>query len=217
VVEVTAASSAQPVNGEALPRRADARRNRERVIAAAEAVLAERGLHAEMSEIADRAGVGKGTVYRSFPTKEHLLCAVAVKRLGWMRARFEEAQEDEDAWAALRAAMMTIAERQASDLGLVVSIASTVADHPDLRDERLACDVALLDLMQRAQRGGQMRRGVKPDDLRVLFGGISRVLAERRCHDAADWRRATALVIDGLRADGPPGPLPRAGTAAGAD
>ena len=70
-----------------MPKRADALRNRERVVAAAAEVFAERGIEASVPEVAVRAGVGKATVYRSFPTKEHLVAAVVTGRL----AEFEAA------------------------------------------------------------------------------------------------------------------------------
>ena len=70
------------------PKRADAVRNRERVVAAAAAVFAERGIEASVPGVAERAGVGKATVYRSFPTKEHLVAAVVADHL----AEFERAR-----------------------------------------------------------------------------------------------------------------------------
>src|SRR3954464_13341726 len=85
----------------ALPRRADALRNRQRVIAAAASVFAEKGLDAGVPEIAARAGVGKATVYRSFPTKEHLVAAVAIERLAWVTEVALSGLEEPDAGAAL--------------------------------------------------------------------------------------------------------------------
>ena len=81
--------------------RADARRNRERVLEAARAAFAERGLEAQMDEIARAAGVGVGTVYRHFETKEALLEAVALEPLGELIERCRAALEEADAGAAL--------------------------------------------------------------------------------------------------------------------
>jgi AcrR family transcriptional regulator len=82
------------------PRRADAIRNRARVVAAAAEVFAERGLDASVPEVAARAGVGKATVYRSFPTKEHLVAAVVIDHLHDFEARIYAALDAEDAWTA---------------------------------------------------------------------------------------------------------------------
>src|SRR5919107_1582877 len=89
-----------------LPKRADAIRNRERVVAAAAAVFAERGIEAGVPEIAARAGVGKATVYRSFPTKEHLIAAVVEEKaadlrvlwIGVVRVLTADGVEDPAAW-----------------------------------------------------------------------------------------------------------------------
>ena len=80
--------------------RADAVRNRERVVAAAAEVFREKGDAAVVPEIAARAGVGKGTVYRCFPTKDHLVAAVATQRVRWFEAEAREAAASDDPWGA---------------------------------------------------------------------------------------------------------------------
>ena len=82
------------------PRRADAERNRSRILAAASDLFAERGLDASMPELAERAGVGVGSLYRAFPDKDHLLGAVMAERLRWLAAEIEVAIEAADPWAA---------------------------------------------------------------------------------------------------------------------
>ena len=83
--------------------RADAVRNRERVVAAAAEVFAEKGEAAVVPEIAARAGVGKGTVYRCFPTKDHLVAAVASERVRWFEREARAAAAADDPWAAFGA------------------------------------------------------------------------------------------------------------------
>src|SRR5215218_4679692 len=109
-----------------LPRRADALRNRERVIAAAAAVFAEKGLDAGVPEIAARAGVGKATVYRSFPSKEHLVAAVACERLSWMTELVTAALLADDAGAAFEGVLQAIAEQQACDSAVAGSLAADI-------------------------------------------------------------------------------------------
>src|SRR5438477_7756346 len=94
--------------------RADARANRVRVIEAARAVFRERGLEAEMREIAERAGVGFGTVYRNFPTKDELIAAVAAEMIERMRAAIQAAAAEDDPLVAietvLRGGLATVEE-----------------------------------------------------------------------------------------------------------
>src|SRR3954449_9694854 len=90
-------------------------RNYERVVAAATEVFAEKGAEAGVPEIAARAGVGKGTVYRCYPTKEHLISAVLSERLRWFADAAREAAEQPDAWEAFVALLGDMAERQVGD------------------------------------------------------------------------------------------------------
>src|ERR671928_1525492 len=94
--------------------RADAVRNYERVVSAAAEVLAQKGAEAGVPEIAARAGVGKGTVYRCFATKEHLVAAVLADRLRAFAERAEEAAAKPDAWQAFADLLAESAERQAT-------------------------------------------------------------------------------------------------------
>jgi AcrR family transcriptional regulator len=181
--------------------RADAVRNRERVVAAAIEVFAERGLDADVAEIAARACVGKGTVYRSFPTKEHLVAAIVVERLRWMEDLANEALTEDDAWEAFSRVLLASAERQARDRSLGGSIGAT-SELPDVAEARAAMIAATDKLMRRAQRQGRMRPGVDTADVRVLFTGVGHVLSEAGVRDPAVWRRYATLVLDALRADG---------------
>src|SRR6478609_7541161 len=95
--------------------RADAVRNYERVLDAASEVLAEKGAEAGVPEIAARAGGGKGTVYRCFPTKDHLVSAVVGERMRAFAAAARAATERPDAWDAFVELLCDSAERQAND------------------------------------------------------------------------------------------------------
>src|SRR3954454_1210285 len=96
-------------------KRVDALRNRERVVQAAAEVFAERGVDGGVPEIAARAGGGKGTVYRSFPTKGHPLAASPAHRVDWVAGRAAQALAAPDARRAFRELLRDAAEHQARD------------------------------------------------------------------------------------------------------
>jgi AcrR family transcriptional regulator len=187
------------------PRRADAVRNRARVVAAAAEVFAEAGLDASVPEIAARAGVGKATVYRSFPTKEHLVAAVLLERLAAFEAGVRAALEADDAWTALADLMVEKAGGMAGDQALAGGM-SRVITLPEVAAAHASMWAALGALIERAKAQGGMRPDVTGEDLRVLWAGVCRVLAGEHETDPAAWRRYAALVLAALRADGVPAP-----------
>ena len=175
-------------------RRADARRNHERVFAAALEVFAERGLEATIPEIADRAGVGKATVYRSYPTKSALVEAVARHRLAWLTDRVAAtAAFQDDAFAALQDLLGDIAERLASDRLLV----DVLAQAKRWREENFTEPFSRL--LEDAKRQGRIRSDATSQDVQVLVGGSSRVLLELDIRDPAQWRRYSTLALNALR------------------
>ncbi len=181
------------------PRRADARRNRERVIAAAEEIFAEQGIEAGIPEVAERAGVGKGTVYRNFPTKDDLVAAVQVERIRAWRRRLTEESEKGDAWSVLTAYLFRAAARLASDRSTDFS-SGQLSKNPELVRERTLLNEEIDALMDEAREQGKLRGDATSADIRVLFGGICRVLNENDVTDPEVWRRYTGMVIDALRA-----------------
>jgi AcrR family transcriptional regulator len=181
------------------PRRADALRNREAVIRAAAAVFAEKGMEAGIPEIAQRAGVGKATVYRSFPSKEHLVAAVATERLDWITALATEALDDTDAGAAFERVILAIAERQATDCAIAGSLAADI-HLPELDAARATMQTALDALVDRARGAGALRHDADADDLRVLFTGVAHVLRSGGERDPSIWSRYGELIVNALRA-----------------
>ena len=99
------------------PLRSDARRNREKILAAASELFALEGADLCVNDIARRAGVGHATVFRRFPTKDDLVLAMFEERLAEIATAAEEAAERDDAWEGLVDVMTTIADRQARDRG----------------------------------------------------------------------------------------------------
>ena len=183
----------------AAPRRADAVRNRERVVAAAAAVFAERGIEASVPDVAARAGVGKATVYRSFPTKEHLVGAVLIERMEDFERRARGLLGAPDAWAALRDLLGEKAAEHCADRTLTAALQAGAA--PDLlAPSRRRMWGAVEELMERARAQGRMRADATAADLRVLWGGAARMLAADDVDDPEEWRRYAGLVLDALRA-----------------
>jgi len=182
-----------------LPKRADAVRNRARVVAAAAEVFAERGVEASVPDVAARAGVGKATVYRSFPTKEHLIAAVVLERIAEFEHRACELRREPDAWEALRTLMAENAVKQCVDRSLASALAAGVAARL-LDGARRRMWQAVETLMDRAKAQGSMRADATPGELRVLWVGTARMLAADGVGDEAEWRRYSTLVLDALRA-----------------
>jgi AcrR family transcriptional regulator len=181
------------------PLRADARRNRERVVAAAEVVFAEQGREAQMDDVARRAGVGVGTVYRHFPTKEALIEALAIDRFEKILATGKEALLNPDPWAAFEGSIWAGAELTASDRSFteIVGELSGPMPLPEALDREMRETYG--ELMRRAQEAGGLRADLVFDDIPMLMCGIGMgALKAHPCPDA--WKRHVAIVIDGLRA-----------------
>ncbi|MFG2823749.1 TetR/AcrR family transcriptional regulator [Kitasatospora sp. NPDC048365] len=183
----------------AKPLRADARRNRARLLEVAEEVFAERGPGASTEEVARAAGVGIATVFRHFPTKEALLEAVLVRRLERLA---EEAQQ--------LAASCPPAEAFFDFFNLVVdrspvknAYAAALADagvdvHAAVSDAGRAVSAALGGLLAAAQGAGAVRTDLEVPELTAILVGTCRMLQHLDGRpDAA--RRARQVVLDGLR------------------
>jgi AcrR family transcriptional regulator len=183
----------------AVPKRADAIRNRERVVAAARAVFAEHGLEASVPEVAARAGVGKATVYRSFPSKEHLIAAVVIDSLEDFERRARELHADEpDAWIALNQLLADKAVEHCADRTLASAVQASASSDLLVEARRRMWD-AVAALMDRAKEQGTMRADATPEDLRILWGGAARMLTADDVDDPDRWRRYAGLVLAALR------------------
>ena len=149
--------------------RADARRNLDRLLEAASECFAESGVDASIDEIARRAGVGHGTVFRRFPTKEALLIAVMLELLRGLTRDAEAALEDQDAGAAFERFFRRAAGVYAQNRAIVEGFDRCVETK-----EVDALKVAVGRLAWRAQRAGALRRDVTPDDVMELVPAASR-------------------------------------------
>jgi AcrR family transcriptional regulator len=190
------------------PLRADARRNRERVLTAAREVFAEHGREAQMDDVARRAEVGVGTVYRHFPTKEALidaLVAEAFERL--LVVAKEQAQRDDDPWDALVTTLWAGAEILAGDRAVSAIMSEVYGPVNVDLDLQLQMTETMTILVDRARAAGTLRADVMLDDIPMVMCGIG--MATCKPHNVPDaWRRHVAILLDGLRAANASGPLP---------
>lgn len=190
--------------------RADARRNRGQIIAAAKAMFTEDGPEVPMEEIARRAGVGVGTLYRRFPDRDALIRAVAQDNFAQVLAEAEAAESEEPtAWEALvRLLSRSRALRLSVQLALLSAQAWTIMrDDPQtqrFRDEIMA---VLARIVAGAQREGELRPDVGAGDVAVLVSLLLKRMPAPQ--DSADLvtDRVLTLMLDGLRAR-PGSPLP---------
>jgi AcrR family transcriptional regulator len=194
---------AEAVRSPASPRppRADARRNRARVLEAARSCFAESGLEAQVDEIARCAGVGVGTVYRHFPTKEALYEALAADHFLRLAATAREALGEADPWEAFSGFMRRSAELQASDRALAEVMAAQPGVMRDAARNREDLHSAVAELVSRAQAAGSLRPDVVPADVPMLMCGIGRATRSAGA-PGISWERYLAVVLDGLRAEG---------------
>jgi len=178
--------------------RADAARNREALIEAAAKAFAEQGLDVPVEEIARRAGVGVGTVYRHFGGKEQLIDAILDQRIGEMAALAEKALAEEDPWQGIVTFVVEGFEMQARDRALkeVLLCTSRGGERIAAARERLA--PLLRAIVTRAQQAGAVRSDLEPTDLFMLHLMLGAVADFARDEDPQLWRRYVPILLGGL-------------------
>ncbi|MCW2839028.1 MAG: TetR family transcriptional regulator [Aeromicrobium sp.] len=190
---------------ECRPLRADAARNRELILETAAQVFAEHGLEAGYDEIARRAGIGVGTVYRRFPQRAELVQALFESRIAEIVAIAGQAAERPDAFDGLAWFLEKALERQVADRGLKEVMASSIVhdQHRVIGRERLG--PILENLVARAQAAGTLRPDITPTDLGMQL----MVMSSMTTAEQPDlWRRCLALLLEGLRQRPGQEPLP---------
>ncbi|MFE9612069.1 TetR/AcrR family transcriptional regulator [Streptomyces sp. NPDC006012] len=181
--------------------RADALRNRERIVGAAREMFVEYGPDVPLDEIARRAGVGNATVYRNFPDRDALVCEVVCSVMDRTALAAEEAlAETGDAFAALERFVHTAADERISALCPMVS-STFDRDHPDLEAARERTERLINEVMDRAKAAGQLRPDVGVGDVTVAVAQLSRPPAGVGCFGVDRFvHRHLQLFLDGLRA-----------------
>ncbi|WP_163510504.1 TetR/AcrR family transcriptional regulator [Fodinicola acaciae] len=178
--------------------RADARRNRLRVLRAAEEVFAVQGIAVPLDEIARRAGVGAGTVYRHFPTKEALFEAVVGERLEQLLGDATSLLSAEDAGAAFFEFFAMKVEQASLNKALsdAIELSCGAGGRRDQPDTVHTLWVLMGQLLRRAQQAGAVRADLDPDDVRALMVGCV------RAQDQLEREKANHIVdvlTDGMR------------------
>jgi AcrR family transcriptional regulator len=190
-----------PTATEPKPLRADARRNREAIVKAARKVFSAQGQDAQMDDIARRAKVGVGTVYRHFPTKEDLIAALAAERFERLAEQAREGVEAEDPWEGLCDFIRFSAQIQADDRGLC----EVMGSRPEVMSDAayaVGLDKLCDQLVRRAQRSGDLRKDLDWEDIPMVACSLGRITPAEHGPAVGRWPRLVEIIIDGLRAPG---------------
>lgn len=177
------------------PLRADARRNREAIIKAARHIFGRKGAEAQMDDVARRAGVGMGTVYRHFPTKDALIEALIADRFTQITKVAREGLEDPDPWAALRRSLWFGAELGARDRAITGMFSDRTEVITRARGE---LNEVTAELLRRAQAAGDARSDLEPEDIAVVMCGVMNAM--HRTGGPDSWKRHLGLILDGMTA-----------------
>ena len=179
--------------------RADARRNRERILQAAAEVFAEQGADAQMDDVARRAGVGVGTVYRHFPNKDVLMGELVTQKFRSFADYARQALDEEDAWEGFSKLLHATAGNMAENVALQDALRTTSAAFEHAEPARAELNAVIDKLVKRAQRQGTLRKDFKADELGMLMGGLCASMSGPLANEC-DWRRHLQILLDGLRA-----------------
>jgi AcrR family transcriptional regulator len=199
---MAAGATAERPAGAEQSQRADARRNRKRILEASRELFAEHGFDAQIDDIARAAGVGVGTVYRHFPNKADMLQALIQERFAGLADAAREGIENPDPWEGFAGFMRYSAEVMARDR----SLSEAMFERPEMMRagaEGVGMPELLPRLISRAQEAGRLRQEVIWEDVPGLICGMGRALSKGVIgpHEMS-WERYLAIILDGLRAPG---------------
>lgn len=179
--------------------RSDAVRNRQRILAAARDLFASQGLEPSLNDIARHAGVGVGTIYRRFATKEALLDEVFAEEFNGLAALAKEGLGQEDPWQGFADFVTRVCELTAVDRGLREIAFGATCVSPSVHTARERLTVTLVELADHAKSKGCLRQELSHLDvhiLAILAGAVSDFAGQE---DGHLWRRYVAFVLDGMR------------------
>jgi AcrR family transcriptional regulator len=178
------------------PLRADARRNRERILAAAGEVFGAKGKEAQMDDVAAQAGVGVGTVYRHFPTKSALMGALVAQKFSQFATNARESYEIADPWEAFATAFRRNADLMAHDAGVQYVLMNIPSLLEYIAPEKAELDDAMGKLMTRAKHAGALRKDFGLEDFGMVMCGLCSTMGMGP--GKFNWRRHVDILLDGL-------------------
>ncbi len=181
------------------PMRADAVKNRQRILEAAETIFATEGLAVPIDTVAERAGVGVGTLYRHFPTKEALFEAIVAARLEYLLEMAASYADSDDPGEALFCFLGEFAEQASAKHDLFDALSSAGIDIKSTCSEKVDAMKRMVDtLLARAVETGAVRDDVSTEEMIGLVVGVCQI-GDHAGHDDASVQRMVQIVCDGLR------------------
>ena len=181
------------------PLRADAERNRQRILRAAAEVFTERGLQATLDDVAECAGVGVATVYRRFPDKEALVEALFTERLDTLAGFAEQALAEPDPWVGLVTFLEQAASVIARDRGMRQILMFAKYGRDRVANARSCMQPLVTRIIQRAQDSGDVRSDLQPTDIPLIEFMLASAAEYAGQVRPEIWRRYLALILDALR------------------
>lgn len=182
--------------------RADAERNRERILAAARRLFASDGLDVSMACVAREAGVGKATLSRRFPSREDLINAVFADRMDAYVAAVAQALADPDPWHGFIRFVHDVCAMQAADRGFAEVLAMTFPAAKALEARRAEAYHGLLELIRRAKATGRLRDDFTHQDLVILLMANAGVVAATHTAAPDTWHRLVGHLLRGFATPG---------------
>ncbi len=189
-----------PIHPVERPLRADAERNRQRILAAAEELFRERGLGVSLDDIAAAASVGVGTVYRRFPDKDDLIDALFEDKIAEVECVAREALATEDPWDGFEAFMRAVCRLQAEDRGLKEALLTRDRGRERVAMARERITPIALQILERAQEAGVVRDDLGTYDVPMMHFAVGFVAERTREVSPAYWERLLTVLLDGMRA-----------------
>jgi AcrR family transcriptional regulator len=189
----------KPSHSDGRKPRADAQRNRERILEVAKQAFTRSGADTSLDDIAKQAGVGPGTLYRHFPTREELLKAVYRNQLENLAAAGEKFAETMPPVEALRAWLLLFVDAVAAKQIIAPALNTLVGDHKKVFEASYAqVHEAIRRLVKRAVKSGDIRKDLDPSDLLRVLVGVANVAS------SPDWQQSATRLVDILIADSRP-------------
>jgi AcrR family transcriptional regulator len=190
--------------------RADARENRARILEAARRVFAQHGLSASLEDIARQAGVGVGTLYRRFPSREQLIGAAFAEKMAEYADAAEHALAQEDPWHGFCWFIETVCDLQAADQGFADLMTLNVPGARELQGDRDRAHAGFVELIHRAKETGRLRDDFVAEDLVLLQMANSGVLGATGDAAPEASPRLVAYMLQAFQAEAAATPLPPA-------